>query len=274
VLNAVRITTLILLGGSLTRLALEGFHSVAGWIFFNTTALGLVISSRRAGLFAKAKDEENLPLSINPAAPRLVPLMVTIAAAMITGAGFRGFDFASPLRVILTGTALWLYRGRFKELLWEWSWYAAALGALGFIAWVAIGWQGQSVASNAAFASGLHSLPPVLTFLWIAFRFAGAVVTVPLAEELAFRSYLMRKLVSTEFESVNYKQVTCSAIAVSSILFGLLHQNWIAAIIAGAIYAAATHRRGRLSDAICAHATTNAILALFVVVTGRWSLWN
>jgi CAAX prenyl protease-like protein len=181
---------------------------------------------------------------------------------------------AYPLRVIFTGAALWLYRDRFKELLWGWPWPAVALGVLGFILWIAIGWQGQSAASSTTFVSGLHSLPPTLSFLWIVSRFAGAVVTVPLAEELAFRSYLMRKLVSSEFESVNYKQVTWNAIAVSSILFGLLHQNWIAAIVAGVIYAAAAKRCGRPSDAICAHTTTNAILAFFVVITGHWSLWN
>ena len=147
-LNSVRITTLILLGGSLEQVALEGFHSVAGWIFFNTTALGLVIASRRTGLFARAKGPADLPLSANPAAPYLVPLMVTIATAMITGAFFRDFDFAYPLRVIFTAAALWLYHGRFRDLLWCWSWPAAALGALAFLLWILLGWHGSSAVSN------------------------------------------------------------------------------------------------------------------------------
>jgi hypothetical protein len=31
---------------------------------------------------------------------------------------------------------------------------------------------------------------------------------------------------------------------------------------------------GRLSDAVVAHGTTNALLAAWVLVTGDWSSWN
>ena len=39
------------------------------------------------------------------------------------------------------------------------------------------------------------------------------------------------------------------------------------------IYAAAQYRRGRISDAIVAHAVTNALLAAYVVILGHWALW-
>jgi membrane protease YdiL (CAAX protease family) len=39
---------------------------------------------------------------------------------------------------------------------------------------------------------------------WITLRVLGAVVTVPLAEELAFRGFLMRRMVSRDFESVPF----------------------------------------------------------------------
>jgi hypothetical protein len=39
------------------------------------------------------------------------------------------------------------------------------------------------------------------------------------------------------------------------------------------LYALALSRRGRLSDAVLAHATTNALLAAYVLTTGAWSLW-
>ncbi|HEX4209732.1 MAG TPA: archaeosortase/exosortase family protein, partial [Candidatus Binataceae bacterium] len=48
-LNAVRITALILIGQWSSALAVTGFHTVAGWIFFNLAALGLVSASHRSG---------------------------------------------------------------------------------------------------------------------------------------------------------------------------------------------------------------------------------
>jgi hypothetical protein len=38
-------------------------------------------------------------------------------------------------------------------------------------------------------------------------------------------------------------------------------------------YAWTVYRRGRLCDAVLAHATTNALIAAFVLGMGDWSLW-
>jgi hypothetical protein len=39
-------------------------------------------------------------------------------------------------------------------------------------------------------------------------------------------------------------------------------------------YALALYRRGSLTDAVVAHATTNALLAAYVLTTGSWALWT
>jgi membrane protease YdiL (CAAX protease family) len=61
---------------------------------------------------------------------------------------------------------------------------------------------------------------------------------------------------------------------VSSLLFGAMHEHILAATACGAIYALALYRRGNLGDAILAHATTNALVALGVFTTGAWWLWG
>ena len=47
----------------------------------------------------------------------------------------------------------------------------------------------------------------------------------------------------------------------------------IAGTIAGVAYGLMAARRGQLGDAIVAHATTNAMLAAWVLAMGAWSLW-
>ena len=64
------------------------------------------------------------------------------------------------------------------------------------------------------------------------------------------------------------------AVALSSLLFGLLHGRWLAGTAAGVGYALLLTRRGRLADAVLAHMTTNALIAAMVIVQHRWALWG
>src|SRR5579864_3936084 len=85
---------------------------------------------------------------------------------------------------------------------------------------------------------------------------------------------LLRKLVSADFTRVDFRHFTLLSFVVSSTLFGLLHQQWLAGVIAGMLFAVAMYRRGALFDAVIAHSTANAMLAVYILTTHRWSLWN
>ena len=52
------------------------------------------------------------------------------------------------------------------------------------------------------------------------------------------------------------------------------HERFVAATLAGMAYALVLYRRGRVSDCILAHATTNALIAASVVLLGDWRLWT
>jgi exosortase E/protease (VPEID-CTERM system) len=271
--NAVRIAALVLIGQWSGVLAITGFHNVAGWIFFNLTAFGIVTASHHTGWLIRddaplVKEHADAP---NPAVPYLAPLLLTIAAAMLTAPLANGFDAAYPLRVAVTAFALWWYRDRIATTLLSFSWPAAAIGVACFALWI---WLSRSDhAANLTIGTHLRGLPPVLLGGWILFRLAGAIITVPLAEELAFRGYLQRKLIAPDFSAVPFDRFTWPSFVISSAAFGLLHQSWLAGIGAGMLFAAAVYRRGRLADAITAHAVANALLAAYVIITGSWSLW-
>ena len=95
-----------------------------------------------------------------------------------------------------------------------------------------------------------------------------------MAEELAFRGFLVRRLISTDFTEVAPGQFTWASFAISSILFGALHGRWLAGTLAGLLYALALYRRRELSDSVVAHATTNTLIAIYVLATGSWSMWS
>jgi CAAX prenyl protease-like protein len=116
-------------------------------------------------------------------------------------------------------------------------------------------------------------MPAGLALAWVVFRVVGSVVTVPVAEELAFRGYALRRLASSDFEQTPLR-FTWLSFLLSSILFGALHGRWLAGTVAGMFYACALYRRGRVGDAILAHATTNALIAADVLILGNWNLWK
>ena len=65
----------------------------------------------------------------------------------------------------------------------------------------------------------------------------GSVITVPIAEELAFRGYLLRRLLSAHFDDLSTLRFTWLSFVVSSVLFGALHGRWLAGTVAGMCYA-------------------------------------
>jgi exosortase E/protease (VPEID-CTERM system) len=250
----VRITLLIMIGQVWAKAAIEGFHTLAGWPFFNATALMLLIGSRTA-LFTPSETAPVVTRSANRAAVYLTPLVVMLATSMLTLPFARGFDILYPLHILSGGVVLWIYLGDFAAPQFRASAWALAPGAVVFVMWILLAAPANAATSNAAIASDLRHLPRFASLGWFIFRIAGAVIVMPLAEELAFRGYLLRKLVSAEFESVSYRSFTWFSFLGSSMLFALLHSNWLAGFVAGIGFALTLYRRGRLTDAIVAHST-------------------
>jgi CAAX prenyl protease-like protein len=116
---------------------------------------------------------------------------------------------------------------------------------------------------------------PDQTPLWglIAVRAFGAVLVVPVMEELFWRSFLMRWIDRRDFLHWPPAQVSWTGIFASSAVFALAHSLWLAGLAAGLAYAWVYRRTGNLWYPVLAHATTNGALAAWVVATGDWSYW-
>ena len=277
--NVLRLVLLLVLGASgHAEVALGGFHSQAGWLAFNIVGLGLVAISRQFQLFSKNGLINELPRETavsNPTASFLGPMLAIVAASMITAAVSNGeFDSLYPTRVVAAGLAFWILRKGYTAGTWSWSWPAVGIGILVFVFWMALEPLNTSaVEESQTIPRVLFAMPGYLAVAWVTLRVFGSVVFVPLAEELAFRGYLTRRLIAADFESVPADRFTWPSFLISSLLFGAMHQRWVAGTIAGMLYALAVYHRGRLGDAVLAHATTNALIAAVVLTTGAWTLW-
>jgi exosortase E/protease (VPEID-CTERM system) len=272
-LNAFRITALILIGNAGARdIAAGGFHSQAGWIAFNSVAFGSSVVARRWRWVSNvAPSRSATGETSNPTAAFLVPFLGILAAGMISRVTSGTFEWLYPLRFFAALIALLVFRRSYKELDWKPTIWAPATGLAVFLLWIAVDRISRVSATMPATLAGSS---PFLRDGWISLRILGAVLTVPIAEELAFRGFVLRRFVSPDFDSVMFRSATWLAVLGSSILFGVMHgQQWLLATLAGVAYALLIRRTGRMGDAVVAHAVTNALLAAFVLLFGQWQLW-
>jgi exosortase E/protease (VPEID-CTERM system) len=271
ILNSVRIAALMLIGTWSPSLALDGFHSVAGWLSLSLVSCGLVLASQRLAAFRK--EEFVAESSPSPAAPFLVPMLAIIAIALISRVIHPGFDLLYPARVIAAALTLWHYRRDLRAFIVRMGPFAIVTGAIIFLGWILLA-HSCTATVESTFTAGLNGLSPPARSIWLLFRVIGATITVPIAEELAFRGYVLRKLVADDFNAVGFDRFTWLSFLGSSIVFGALHGEWIAGTLAGMTFALVLYRRGELGDSIVAHAAANTFLSAWVLATGHWCLWS
>jgi CAAX prenyl protease-like protein len=147
---------------------------------------------------------------------------------------------------------------------------AIAVGIGVLLLWVSLdaGWMVVGSASGFDPRDGGR-----IDWLLVAIRIAGAALVVPIMEELFWRSFLMRWIVHPDFESVEPPQLGLKSFLITVLLFGFEHNLWLAGIVAGAAYSLLYLRHRQLWSPILAHAVTNGLLGVWVVMTGNWSYW-
>jgi exosortase E/protease (VPEID-CTERM system) len=269
-LNAVRIAVLVLIGNAgYSEVAEYGFHSQAGWIAFNAVAVGIAIWTRRSRWLNRSEKPLEANQSDNPTAVFLMPLLAILAAGMLSRALSGRFEWFYPLRLFACLAVIVAYRHRLAALDWRWDWRGPLLGVGVFLVWFA---AVHFLVPEKGMPEVLAAAPPSLRWGWIVCRVAGSVLTVPLAEELAYRGFLMRRLQSRDFEALAYQRVGWFAIAVSSLLFGVAHGAlWLPGSIAGFAYGWIAKRQGRLGEAVSAHLMTNLLVTVVALASGNWA---
>jgi exosortase E/protease (VPEID-CTERM system) len=256
--NVVRLVALVWIGDRVSpSLALGGFHSQAGWVGFNAVALGLLVLAHRSRLFNRTTTRG----AGGPDATLayLTPLLGAIVVQMLAAAFSPRPSDLYPVRALVAGVLLIYFWRRYDVLrtpgrglgIVGLAW-AVTAGVAVFALWMAL------VATEPLSTPG--DWPAWAGGLWLVAKVIGFVAITPLAEELAFRGYLMRRLISSDFESVPPGQFTWPSFVGSSVLFGLMHGEWLAGILAGLAYGLVVVRTGRVRDAVLAHALTNGLL--------------
>jgi CAAX prenyl protease-like protein len=163
---------------------------------------------------------------------------------------------------------------------WAISWEAVAVGVAIFALWV--GLDPYYPKNHLVFKDTPESIwNPFARFgehnptAWVlvVIRIIGMTWVVPPLEEVFYRSFLYRYFVRTDFESMPLNRFHPTSFIVTSAIFGILHFQWLPGILCGMAYQGLVLRKGRLGDAMTAHAITNFLLAVWVVWKGAWKFF-
>jgi CAAX prenyl protease-like protein len=213
-------------------------------------------------------------------APFALFMALLIARSLAPTDGAWGFDpqWLYGVSVVAAGAVLAAFWREYGELARQTlpdareALLAVAAGALVFVLWIHLDAAWMTIGEPSApfrplAAGGAIDGPRV------AMRFVGAALLVPLIEELFWRSFLMRWLEEPVFQGVDPRRVGMRAVMLSSFVFTLAHTLWLAAAIAGLVYALLYVKTGKLWAPVIAHAVTNGALGVWVVMTGQWQFW-
>jgi len=216
-----------------------------------------------------------------PSLPYVLPFASFMAFLAIQNYAALPPSIDYPVRVVALSTILWIFSRHVIDLRCTHALQSLVLGAAVFVIWIGPdllfpGYRQHWLFQNAILGRMGAPVPEQLIMapvvLWT--RILRAVVLVPIIEELFWRAWLMRWLISPRFEQIKLGTYTPMAFWVTAILFASEHgPYWDVGLITGVIYNWWMVRTRSLGDCILVHAVTNACLCGYVVATKHWEYW-
>lgn len=229
-------------------------------------------------------------ISKNRALPRVLPFALFMTFIALEEALRFGIEkgivslpanavyYLYPVKALSVAFLLLLFRDSYPELRFNELKNTGKLlvsfiaGVAVFLLWVRMEWsfaiQGKPPGFNPELFQNVH----VRAFMTIA-RLAGAVLVVPVMEELFWRSFLIRYVIGHDFEKVPIALFTWPSFLATALLFGLEHHLFLAGVMAGVAYNLLLYYTRSIAHCIFAHAVTNLALGIYVLASGKWYFW-
>jgi exosortase E/protease (VPEID-CTERM system) len=141
VLNALRIAVLVSIGSHVSpAVAVQGFHSEAGWISFLVVTLSSIAVSRKYPSLPRSRSQAarcRAETSGAQASSALLPFMSLMAASILASAFTPHDQWLYAVKVAAIGAALWWFRGAYLPLVSGASLSSVAIGLVVGVVWIA-----------------------------------------------------------------------------------------------------------------------------------------
>ena len=216
-------------------------------------------------------ENSELPWHVRAPEHWVYPLQTVICAVMLvlfrkhyTLAPWRGLGLAFVLGIV--GIAFWVAPALLRETLIQgghepakwWEWFGLAERTEGF---------DPMIAQDS----------PLWFGVVVGLRFARMVLVVPFVEELFWRGFLMRFLLTEDgrFEKTAFGTHAWKVFGIVTVAVMLIHntEDYLGAFVWGALMYFVAVRTKSLGACVVMHAVGNLALGLYVMKTQQWGFW-
>jgi len=194
-------------------------------------------------------------------------ISLTAVAILFVLPGFRAFPKGMTLLAIqvgIVGVVVWVGLCQLKV---EEEYLLPALEA------VHLQWLLPSEARSAF--DPLEQLADNRPWAWgfLAIRFFGLIVVVPIIEEFFYRGFLMRFVVQPDWWNVPPGKVNAAALLLATLVPMAMHPGeLLAAAVWFSMITWLYVKTRSIWDCVAAHAVTNLLLGIYVVRYDQWQL--
>jgi uncharacterized protein len=212
----------------------------------------------------------------SPILVRVIPFAAFAVLTMLQGRfGEASQYWIYALKTVIGACLLWQVRHYVKEMKWSFSWEAVAVGVGVFIAWVGMDGHYPMLAHRSGIfnPASTYGADSAMAMIFIGVRIIGASLVVPPLEEVFYRSFIYRFLIKSDFLDIPLSHFELRAFLIAGVIFGIGHFEWLPGILCAFAYQWLVIRKGRLGDAMTAHAITNFMLALWILTHHDYYYW-
>ncbi len=226
-----------------------------------------------------------------PTWPYIVPMAVFLGFTFLGGQFKDYYPLSYVLKTLIVAAILLLVWKSFTRIRWTHLHWGVMVGIIGVIQWVGmekllmsqewLSWTRMTYdIRGAAFKPYEYFTSQSWMWAFIAIRWAGASLVVPVMEELFWRDFVWRSLASpNDFQLHEVGEYDKSSVWLVPLFFATVHPQWLTAIVWALLIAWLLLKTRSLGACIVAHGVTNFLLGAYVLyahyILGKdeWFFW-
>ncbi len=216
----------------------------------------------------------------------VAPFVAYMLFSMLESRGWFGVGYEAvyTIKTALVAGTLCAYRRYYPAFSTKGFGPALIAGALGCVLWIVLARLQAALpalqhlidsfqGARAAYNPFTDDAPQAARIAFIIVRLIGLTVIVPVMEEIFWRGFLSRYLISDRFNDVPQGTFTPLSFAIVVAAFTAVHPEILAAIAWCTVVNALYRQTANLWACVVMHAVTNGLLGGYILATGNWQLW-
>ena len=211
----------------------------------------------------------------------LLPMGVFLAFTWAGGQWPATYVPGYVIKTVVVALLLFALRRHYTKITWDYWWLGIILGVVGVFQWVGMEkgllhlWPNFPRPLAVALDPAKTFASPAALWAFVAVRWAGAALVVPVMEELFWRDYLWRTVAApADFRLAKLGEWDRGLpLLVVTLFFCSVHVEWLTAIVWGAMIGGLLLYTRSLGACIVMHAVTNFLLIGYVLHPHDWAFW-